>query len=181
MKRVFLAALLLILPPSLLLAQDKGYWVLEKQGYSYNSYYYTYNYIDGTVKHQTSKRLVSGGTAYVGGNTRILTNEEEIAAVNGGFTGNSMKVGATGKSTVSWSDPPNTVKAGEESSIKMDASLNVVGLTDGERLEVYIGLARRDSGNFYPAPDKREKHIDAYQSVDLTPSKTNIKNYSIWQ
>lgn len=180
MKRVFLAALLLILPPSLLLAQDKGYWVLEKQAYSYNSYYYTHNYIDGTDRHESSRRLVSGGTAYVGGDTKGLTDPEEIARINGGFTGNSMKVGETGKSTVSWTEPPQKVKAGEESKIKMDASLDVVGLTDGEHLEVNIGLKRRDSGDFYPAPDKREKHNDAYESVDLSPSKTSIKNYSIW-
>jgi hypothetical protein len=158
-------------------AQDKGYWVLSHFHFRDDYFNYHHDFIEGTVTYTSSRSVATGGTMYMGAGTQEITDEEEIARLGHGFTENSMKVGLMRKSVVTWSTPPQTVKAGEEHLIKINASLDI-GEKDQE-YDVSVELERRDQGD-YPPPDERDSHNDKRGSLGLDDSNTKIVNQNPW-
>ena len=158
-------------------AQDKGYWVLSSFHYRDDAFNYHHDFIKGTVTYTSSKDYGSGGTLYVGAGTHEVTDDEEIARLGHGFTENSMKVGELRKSVLTWSTPPQTVKAGEEHLIKINASLDVA---DNDRIyDLSVNLERRDRGD-YPSPDEQDHHNEKNGWLKLTESNTKIANQNPW-
>jgi len=173
--------LLLFLLPLSLPAQDKGYWVLERLDYSerQSNYRYGHNFIDGTITHTNNGRTVSGGNAYVGADYQTLTDPEEIRTLSHNFTENSMRIGLSRETVLTWSTPPGKIKAGEEHLLKMDASISLYENEPAGTEKVNILLERRDNGS-YPPPDRQDRQIRYHETVHLDASNRSVRNQRIW-
>ena len=169
--------LFFLLLPASLPAQDKGYWVLSHFYYHDGDFLYHHDFIEGKITCTSNKDSGSGGTLYVGADTHEVTDDEEIARLGHGFTENSMKVGMIREATITWSTPPQTVKAGEEHLIKLNVSLD-----DGDehaRNRASVTLKRADAGK-YPYPDEDDIHNEEFGYLDLDASHTKIVNQNPW-
>jgi hypothetical protein len=176
------ALLLWMLLPTALLAQQGGYWVLDEMTYdSRNSYYFIRSYTNGTIIHQYARNVRSGNTIQVGGDSGLIT-AEEAQRYNHGFTENSVMVGTSHLSRLSWSTPPARVKEGEERKILMDASLELTENDINHNLQYSISLSRIDPRGFtsYPRPDMADTSVDAGESFVLSKDLTSVKGRAIW-
>lgn len=176
------AALVWALLPTVLPAWDGGYWILDRLEYdSHRGYYFHRSYTDGNVAHMYSRNVRSGGTIYVGADSG-LPDGERLKEISYGFTENSVMVGRSHRSRLSWSTPPAKVKNGEERKITMDVSLEFLDEGDiEENLYYSVSLSRNDPRGFdnYPHPDMRDGFYDG-DGFRVDKSTPSVKGKSIW-